>query len=225
MEDFPVKSPCPTGPVSCIVRSWMNIACCFIVGYANPGYVYPEVKKQIRKIYLTHDVDSPTLYRSWKGLIRSIRDRRGLYKSFQGKFGTLEKDPFYTFPWFFRQNSILQDLIGKEQCHPILFIRNGGKAKHDKPHYDLRNKDIRKLIKSALEHNVTIGLHSSYQAGTTPSLIRKEKTGLEDHIGKKCSVQPSSFLGYPGTGRYGPNRGCWVTDDSPWGMPMSPDSG
>ena len=136
------------------------------------------------KIYLTHDVDSPTLYRSWKGLIRSIRDRRGLYKSFQGKFGSLEKDPFYTFPWFFRQNSILQDLIGKEQCHLILFIRNGGKAKHDKPHYDLRNKDIRKLIKSALEHNVTIGLHSSYQAGTTPSLIRKEKTGLEDHIGK-----------------------------------------
>ena len=42
MEDFPVKSPCPTGPVSCIVRSWMNIACCFIVGCANPGYVYPR---------------------------------------------------------------------------------------------------------------------------------------------------------------------------------------
>lgn len=42
MEDFPVKSPYPTGPVSCIVRSWMNIACCFIVGYANPGYVYPR---------------------------------------------------------------------------------------------------------------------------------------------------------------------------------------
>ena len=154
----------------------------------------PEVKKQIRKIYLTHDVDSPTLYRSWKGLIRSIRDRRGLYKSFQGKFGTLEKDPFYTFPWFFRQNSILQDLIGKEQCHPILFIRNGGKAKHDKPHYDLRNKDIRKLIKSALEHNVTIGLHSSYQAGTTPSLIRKEKTGLEDHIGKNVRFNRHHFL-------------------------------
>lgn len=168
-----------------------------------------EVKKQIRKIYLTHDVDSPTLYRSWKGLIRSIRDRRGLYKSFQGKFGTLEKDPFYTFPWFFRQNSILQDLIGKEQCHPILFIRNGGKAKHDKPHYDLRNKDIRKLIKSALEHNVTIGLHSSYQAGTTPSLIRKEKTGLEDHIGKNVRFNRHHFLAIREPGRYGPNRGCW----------------
>ena len=87
----------------------------------------PEVKKQIRKIYLTHDVDSPTLYRSWKGLIRSIRDRRGLYKSFQGKFGSLEKDPFYTFPWFFRQNSILQDLIGKEQCTLSYLSGTGGK--------------------------------------------------------------------------------------------------
>ena len=50
------------------------------------------------------------------------------------------------------------------------------------------------MIKSALEHNVTIGLHSSYQAGTTPSLIRKEKTGLEDHIGKNVRFNRHHFL-------------------------------
>ena len=76
----------------------------------------------------------------------------------------------------------------------IPFLGFSARAKHDKPHYDLRNKDIRKLIKSALEHNVTIGLHSSYQAGTTPSLIRKEKTGLEDHIGKNVRFNRHHFL-------------------------------
>lgn len=154
----------------------------------------PEVKKQIRRIHLTHDVDSPTLYRSWKGLIRSVKDKRGIYKSLLGKFGSLEKDPFYTFPWFFRQNGILQDLVGKEQCDTILFIRGGGKSKQDKPHYDLRSKDIRKLMKSALEHGVTIGLHSSYQAGTDPTLIRKEKVFLEDNIGKNVRFNRHHFL-------------------------------
>ncbi len=41
---FPGKESLPYRAGSCIVRSWMNIACCFIVGCANPGYVYPSKK-------------------------------------------------------------------------------------------------------------------------------------------------------------------------------------
>lgn len=154
----------------------------------------PELPKRIRKVYLTHDVDAPTLYRTWKGLIRSIRDKRGLYKSLRGKFGTIEKDPFYTFPWFFRQNSILQDQIGKEHCHPILFIRGGGRTRHDKPFYNLEGKDMQKLIKNALDHGVTVGLHSSYQAGSDPTLIKREKGWLEENIGKRIRFNRHHFL-------------------------------
>ena len=37
-------------------------------------------------------------------------------------------------------------------------------------------------------------MNSSYQAGTTPSLIRKEKTGLEDHIGNNVRFNRHHFL-------------------------------
>lgn len=154
----------------------------------------PELQKQIRRVYLTHDVDAPTLYRTWKGLIRSIRDKRGLYKSLRGKFGTLERDPYYTFPWFFHQNSILQDQIGENRCHSILFIRAGGKSRHDKPFYKLQGQDMQKLFKNAFAHGVSIGLHSSYQAGSDPALIKKEKVWLEENIGKTVRFNRHHFL-------------------------------
>ena len=154
----------------------------------------PEIKRKIKRIYLTHDVDAPTLYRSWKGFVRSLLNKRGLLKSIQGKFGKLDEDPFYTFPWIFYQNNRMLQSAGQKRCQPILFIKGGGKASQDKPHYDLRDKDIRTLIKSALEHNITIGLHSSYQAGADPSLIQKEKRWLERNIRKSVRFNRHHFL-------------------------------
>lgn len=154
----------------------------------------PNIKRQIRKIYLTHDVDSPTLYRSWKGLVRSLLDGRGLWNSLKGKFGSLEKDPYYTFPWLFQQDDALQKRIGKERCQSILFIRSGGKNTFDKPHYTLNNKDIQKLIHYARTYDMAIGLHDSYQAGMDPTLIQKEKTNLENHLGKRIYFNRHHFL-------------------------------
>ncbi|OAV66709.1 hypothetical protein Barb6_02535 [Bacteroidales bacterium Barb6] len=69
------------------------------------GVPLPEEKQGIRKIYLTHDVDAPFLYRSWKGFVRSLLDKRGIAASLKGKFGALESDPYYTFPDIFRQEN------------------------------------------------------------------------------------------------------------------------
>lgn len=158
------------------------------------GLRVPDIKKQIRHIYLTHDLDAPTLYRTWKGFIRSLKDGRGLSKSILGKYGPVEKDPYYTFPWMFQQNKILQDQVGNDICKSILFVRSGGRSKQDKPHYCLLNKDIRKLIETVLSNDMMIGLHSSYQAGIDPVLIWKEKTGLEKNIGKSIRCNRHHFL-------------------------------
>lgn len=93
----------------------------------------PAIGKTFKQIYLTHDVDAPTLYRSWKGLIRSIRDGRGLIQSIKGKFGNVEKDPYYTFPWIFDQDKKVQAKFGNEKCQPILFMKSGGRSNYDKP--------------------------------------------------------------------------------------------
>lgn len=167
-----------------LLRSWLQ----------RYGLRVPDIKKQLQHIYLTHDLDAPTLYRSWKGFIRSLKDGRGLSKSIQGKCGPVENDPYYTFPWMFQQNKMLQDQVGKEICKSILFVRSGGKCKQDKPHYSLRNKDICQLIQTVLSNGMTIGLHSSYQAGITPTLIRKEKTILEENVGKSIRCNRHHFL-------------------------------
>ena len=158
------------------------------------GLRLPEVKKEIQHIWLTHDLDAPTLYRTWKGVIRSIRDKRGLISSIQGRYGPVENDPYYTFPWIFEQNNLLREQTGKEICQAILFIRCGGKCKQDKPHYSLHSKDISQLIKSVLSNDMRIGLHSSYQAGKSPSLIKKEKTILEENTGKSIRLDRHHFL-------------------------------
>ena len=158
------------------------------------GLRIPEIPKEIQHIYLTHDLDSPTLYRTWKGVIRSIRDKRGIIQSIQGKCGPVENDPYYTFPWIFEQNNLLREQTGKNICRAILFVRSGGKCKQDKPHYSLRNTDISQLIQSALSNDITIGLHSSYQAGIVPTLIKKEKTWLEKNVERSIRFNRHHFL-------------------------------
>lgn len=158
------------------------------------GLRIPDVKKEIQHIYLTHDLDMPTLYRTWKGVIRSVRDKRGILQSVQGKYGPLEEDPYYTFPWLFEQNNVLREQVGKDICQAILFIRSGGKTKQDRPRYSLRSKDIGQLLESVYSNDMAIGLHASYQAGLSPDLIKKEKAVLEEHTGKSIRLNRHHFL-------------------------------
>lgn len=154
----------------------------------------PDVEKGIRKVYLTHDVDEPFLYRSWKGTIRSLLRGRGIGTSFKGRWGAPERDPYYTFPWIFRQNSILQDILGKEACESILFFKAGGKASQDKPHYQLGSADMQKLLKEARSHGIHMGLHTSYQAASQPACITKEKKTLETYTGIPVCRNRHHFL-------------------------------
>lgn len=167
-----------------LLRSWLQ----------QYGLRVPEIKKKIQHIYLTHDLDSPTLYRSWKGFLRSLKNGRGLTRSIQGKFGPLENDPYYTFPWLFQQNKLLQEKTGKIICRSVLFVRSGGRCKQDRPFYSLKNKDIRKLMQVVLSEGMIVGLHSSYQAGLSPALIQKEKKWLETNVGKSIQYNRHHFL-------------------------------
>lgn len=154
----------------------------------------PDVEKGIRRIYLTHDVDAPFLYRSWKGMIRSLAGGRGVAATVAGKFGSPERDPYYTFPWIFRQNSILADVAGKGRCRTALFIRGGGRTRQDKPFYDLQSGDMQRLIRDARLHGAEIGLHASYEAGRHPELISKEKNRLEKEAGRPVRWNRHHFL-------------------------------
>ncbi|MDR1556169.1 MAG: polysaccharide deacetylase family protein [Tannerellaceae bacterium] len=151
----------------------------------------PELEPGIRQVFLTHDVDAPFLYRSWKGLIRSVLDGRGLARSLRGKFGRMEADPYYTFPRLFEADRRLTE---QGLARSLFFLKAGGRTPADKPHYNLRSNDMQRLIRSIREQGGTIGLHTSYEAGSHPSQIAGEKARLEQSAGSTISYNRHHFL-------------------------------
>ena len=148
----------------------------------------------IRKVNLTHDVDSPFYCRTWRNVARIVLSGQNPVNAIRDKNKPVEQDVYYTFPWILEQNRILQNRIGRDSCESFMFFRAGGNTVQDKPHYDLRGKDMLSLFELCRKNGVTIGLHSSYQAGVEPSLILSEKKNLEDACGTEVTQNRHHFL-------------------------------
>lgn len=167
-----------------LIRKWLS----------ENGVKTEELVPFIRKINLTHDVDVPYSGRTWRNVARKILSGQNPVTAIGMKYGPLEQDPYYTFPWILEQNDRLQRAVGTDRCQSYLFFRSGGSEKQDKPHYDLYGKDLRALIDLCHKYEVTIGLHSSYQAGKDPSLILSEKQKLAIASGKEITDNRHHFL-------------------------------
>ena len=161
-----------------ILRRWLR----------STGFEIPEPGKSIKKIYLTHDLDMPFFCRSWKSVIRELMRGTNALSLLRIRTGQPEADPFYTFPWFDIQARKLQLTVGNKRCKSILFVRAGGSTPQDKPHYKLKSHPIRKLLTASIKNNISIGLHSSYEAGINPGLIAQEHNNLENAI-----IQPVKY--------------------------------
>jgi hypothetical protein len=161
------------------------------------GEEIAEPPKEISKIYLTHDVDRLTHFRSIRGLagglLRGIRRPKEAKAAMHSFFGSLKNDPWYTFPFLFKLDASLRDKIG-ETCQPVVFIRSRGKRREDKPFPNLLHPDYKALICYCKRRNITIGLHSSYEAGINPQLITEEKQRLERLAKINTSCCRSHFL-------------------------------
>ena len=103
--------------------------------------------------------------------------------------GQPEADPFYTFPWFDIQARKLQLTVGNKRCKSILFVRAGGSTPQDKPHYKLKSHPIRKLLTASINNNISIGLHSSYEAGLNPGWIYQELINIDKVILQKVKYK------------------------------------
>ena len=139
----------------------------------------PEPEQKIKKLWLTHDVDAPFYCRTLRNFMREWLKGDGFIKAWKYLSGPLDSDPYYTFPWLLEQGNALKRAIGKERCESIFFIKSAGSSKEDKPYYSLQSNDIRHLFASCASEDVTIGLHSSFDAGKNPSLTASELKLLE----------------------------------------------
>jgi len=150
------------------------------------GCEVPEPPKQIQKIYLTHDLDQIAHFRTIRGMIggvlRGIKRPKEGNKALKSFFGGLRYDPWYTFPYLYKMDNELMDVVGLNRCESIIFIRAGiGRRKEDKPYSNLIHPDYRNLIRYSKRKGITIGLHSSYDAGISPDLVPVEKNRLEQY--------------------------------------------
>lgn len=157
-----------------LLRAQLRDVCCNII----------EPPKEIQKIYLTHDVDQLAHFRNIRGLmgglIRGLKRPKEGNKAFKSYFGGLKFDPWYTFPWLFQQDKMVETNLGRERCEPILFFKSGGGVrKEDKPISNLLSPDFQRLLRSCRRKDIQIGLHTSYEAGINTELIVKEKKNLD----------------------------------------------
>lgn len=164
----------------------------------NVGLEVEEPPQQIRKIYLTHDVDQIAHYRNIRGMlggvIRGIRRRKEGRLALKSYFGGVIFDPWYTFPFLYKLNDELRQAIGNDRCEIITFLRSGGKRKEDKPFVNLLHPDYRTLIRYTKRKKINIGLHASYEAGLKPELVPSEKMILEKHARTKINYNRNHYL-------------------------------
>ncbi len=158
------------------------------------GAVLPKEKQGIQKVYLTHDIDAPFYCRSWRNILREAKNGQNILTALKLKAGKVENDPYYTFPRIFAENERVKTALGKKRCKTICFFKAGGNTVQDRPVYKLTGKDIKNLLSLCKQHQVEVGLHSSYQAGKNPELISKEKKYLEASTGKKVHLNRHHFL-------------------------------
>ncbi|MDR2042262.1 MAG: polysaccharide deacetylase family protein [Tannerella sp.] len=168
-----------------LLRRWLR----------QTGVPVQEPPQRIRRLHLTHDVDAPFACRTWRNVVRGMAEGKNLRTLLYTKFGKLENDPFYTFPWLLHEDEQVRTAFGPERCDIYLFFKAGRYGeKADKPHYNLYGKDLRRLYALLRDRGAKTGLHASYRAGKCPALVAVEKERLQRALAQEIGASRHHFL-------------------------------
>lgn len=112
-------------------------------------------------IYLTHDIDAISQYRSLRGAIGGMA--RGETNAVLKALRDIHYDPIYTFPWLLEQDAKVPN------ADAIYFVKRTHGKGFDYPQYCLRGWDFRRLKHMLRHNNVYLGVHGSYY-GSIPKI-------------------------------------------------------
>lgn len=162
------------------------------------GVPVQEAEEGFDHVYLTHDVDHIS---TWGGFLPALRSTvKRLVLNMPEKsvpFASLlylERDPIYTFPWFFELDSILAAKLSGVPVEQIYFLLGAPKGPLDDEYLD--SEKFRQILQMFRSHNVILGLHNSYQASREFERTAMEKRRIEGVIGtavnyNRCHVLAS----------------------------------
>lgn len=111
-------------------------------------------------IYLTHDIDTISKYRSLRGVLGGIK--RGETKQVWAALRDIHNDPYYTFPWFLEQDRKVPN------AESIYFVKRTKGRGYDAPQYPLWGRDYKRLKHMLRHNNVYLGVHGSYYGDIPP---------------------------------------------------------
>ena len=125
----------------------------------------PLPTPEFNRIYLTHDIDILSQYRSLRGALGGLK--RGEKKQVFAALRDIRKDPAYTFPWLIDQDAKVP------QAETIYFVKQTRGQGYDYPQYNLLGKDFKHLRKLLLDKGAKLGVHSSYDGDLPRNPISK----------------------------------------------------
>lgn len=158
----------------------------------STGVQITDTPNRISKVTFTHDADILTAHRRLRGAIGSLL-RGHKIGSIIRSLRDINNDPVFQFPFFFRLN---QEISNAET---IVFIKSvlRSKYKEDKPIYSVKNRDTKTLFRLAEENHVSVGLHSSFDAGFHFEKMGEELRNLEFSLGKSVTLHRHHYLLVP----------------------------
>ncbi len=128
------------------------------------------------QIYLTHDIDALTQYRSLRGTLGGLL--RGEWRQVVRAWKDIHHDPLYTFPWLVEQDRQVAD------AQAIYFIKMAFGHGYDYPQYRLRGRDFQQLNKWLLSQGAFTGIHNSYY--DLAQRIIPDKTAAHPVVFQRC---------------------------------------
>ena len=160
-------------------------------------FIEKLTNKKVEKggeIYLSHDIDYISKFKSPLSIIRKLAGHLRHRKSVKG-FGFLwqsyldyllrGRDGFDTFEW----------MLSKKNIDKTIYFLVGGRHREDNQ-YDLKGAVFQKALKLSKERGYKIGIHPSYESWDRKELIKREKKKLENEVGEEIVVSRQHFLNF-----------------------------
>ena len=175
--------------IGALLRRWLR----------EVGVGIAEPPAQIRKIHLTHDVDEPWAWPSFRSAVKAAlrefrRSPSAMLNPLLSYGGWVEgRDPNDCFSWMLERDADLRDALGPDRVESTFFFLAGGDDPRD-GHDVLNDRRTRKLMRKIREGGAAIGLHSSYSAGIDPRRVSAERERLSGVSGCPCRANRHHFL-------------------------------
>jgi len=166
-----------------LLRKWLREA----------GVPVAEPKRNF-SVLLTHDIDFVRKYdRPWRSAAASTLKRRSVRAaaSIVRIACGLARDPYDVFDEVLRLDATLGE--GGVSARSVFFVM-AREVDETGRTYDVRSRAARSTIRWLVDAGATIGLHSSYSAGTDPALIAGEKAALEKVCGFRINRNRHHYL-------------------------------